>query len=67
MRNAVEIWKEFGNFRMWQWILARKRGDLPNEELGTVYGTGEEDRGATYTALLDSSTPVLQRDHMSDI
>lgn len=67
MRNAVDIWEEFGEPRMWRWILARKRGELPNEELGTVYGRSEDSRSATYTALLDSNTPVLQRDTMSDV
>lgn len=67
MRNAVDIWEELGEPRMWRWILARKRGELPNEELGTVYGRGEDSRSATYTALLDSNTPVLQRDYMSDV
>lgn len=40
MRNAVEIWDEFGDGAMWRWLWARKRGDLPNEELGSAPGGG---------------------------
>lgn len=61
---------------MWGWLRARKRGDLPNEELGSALGGngGRGDGGAgagvriegvgmryRYTVLLSSTTPILQR------
>lgn len=58
MRNAVEIWDEFGDSTMWGWMLARKRGGLPNEELESNRSGGVNRR---YTALLSSTAPVLQR------
>lgn len=61
VRNAVDIWKGFGEKVMWDWILARRRGRLPNEELGSEYG---ESMGmnTTYTAVLSLGTPVLRCD-----
>lgn len=66
MKIAVDKWEDTGKQNMWRQILLRQRGLLPNEELGTVDG-GSEGMGPTYTPLLNSSTPVLQRDDMSDI
>lgn len=56
MRNAVDIWDEFGDRNMWGWLRARKKGDLPNEELGSargVVGVGVEGVGVTYTAFVE--------------
>lgn len=73
MGNAVEICDEFGDRTIWGWLKARKRGDLPNEELGSAPGGGSDGSGGEgvriqgvgmgyrYTALLSVSTSVLQR------
>lgn len=55
MRVTVEQWGKYGSKRMWEYILARRDGHLPNKEFGFDHGAR-----VLIRTMLNSSTPVLQ-------
>lgn len=62
MRDAVEIWDEFGDIAMWKWMRARKWGDFPNDELGSDrVGRGGEGRIDSLVELQLTPDPVTRQ------